>query len=84
MDFAPVALGAELDLIDLMEGVEDIPGTALHEGMPWVHGTLNPNISIFSLAGREYAINISSLVARGAVSAARQTRLRVNVTFNRY
>ena len=33
--FAPVARGGEKDLIDLMEGVEDIPGTALYEGMPW-------------------------------------------------
>ena len=33
--FAPVPPGGEQDLIDLMEGVEDIPGTALYEGMPW-------------------------------------------------
>ena len=33
--FAPVAPGREWDLIDLMEGVEDIPGSALFEGMPW-------------------------------------------------
>ena len=32
--FAPVAAGGEQDLIELMEGVEDIPGSALHEGMP--------------------------------------------------
>ena len=64
--FAPVAKGDEKDLIDLMEGVEDIPGTALYEGMPW--GTWNsyPEYLDF-LAGREYAINISSLVAHGAV-----------------
>ena len=33
--FAPVAPGGEKDLIELMEGVEDVPGTALYEGMPW-------------------------------------------------
>ena len=33
--FAPVASGNEHDLIELMEGVEDIHGTALYEGMPW-------------------------------------------------
>ena len=33
--FAPVQTNGAQDLIDLMEGVEDIPGTALHEGMPW-------------------------------------------------
>jgi N-acyl-D-aspartate/D-glutamate deacylase len=33
--FAPVRPGAESFLIELMEGVEDIPGTALHEGIAW-------------------------------------------------
>jgi N-acyl-D-amino-acid deacylase len=33
--FAPVRPGAENFLIELMEGVEDIPGTALHEGLDW-------------------------------------------------
>ncbi|HEV3225198.1 MAG TPA: amidohydrolase family protein, partial [Acidimicrobiales bacterium] len=31
--FAPVRPGAESFLIELMEGVEDIPGSALHEGI---------------------------------------------------
>ena len=33
--FAPVRRGGESFLIELMEGVEDIPGTALHEGIDW-------------------------------------------------
>ena len=33
--FAPVRQGHEDDLIKLMEGVEDIPGAALHEGIRW-------------------------------------------------
>jgi N-acyl-D-amino-acid deacylase len=33
--FAPVRPGSENFLIELMEGVEDIPGTALHEGIDW-------------------------------------------------
>ena len=33
--FAPVRPGQEDFLIQLMEGVEDIPGTALHEGIDW-------------------------------------------------
>ena len=33
--FAPVRPGREEWLIQLMEGVEDIPGTALAEGMTW-------------------------------------------------
>lgn len=33
--FAPVRPGQKDYLIDIMEGVEDIPGSALAEGMPW-------------------------------------------------
>lgn len=33
--FAPLRKGDEDALIRLMEGVEDIPGTALHEGIRW-------------------------------------------------
>jgi N-acyl-D-aspartate/D-glutamate deacylase len=33
--FAPVHPGSEDSLVELMESVEDIPGTALHEGIPW-------------------------------------------------
>jgi N-acyl-D-amino-acid deacylase len=33
--FAPRRPGEEQFLIELMEGVEDIPGTALHEGIDW-------------------------------------------------
>ncbi len=33
--FAPVRPGREGALVELMEGVEDIPGSALAEGIPW-------------------------------------------------
>ena len=33
--FAPVAHNFHDQLIEMMEGVEDIPGTALHEGLRW-------------------------------------------------
>ena len=33
--FAPVRPGTETELVEIMEAVEDIPGTALHEGIPW-------------------------------------------------
>ncbi len=33
--FAPVRPGREDALVELMEGVEDIPGSALAEGIPW-------------------------------------------------
>ncbi|MDZ7669495.1 MAG: amidohydrolase family protein [Gammaproteobacteria bacterium] len=64
--FAPVQPDAHRDLIDLMEGVEDIPGTALYEGMPWGAWQTYPEYLEF-LAGREYALDIASLVAHGAV-----------------
>ena len=64
--FAPVAPGGEQDLIDLMEGVEDIPGTALYEGMPWGAWESYPEYLDY-LASREYALNISSMIAHGSV-----------------
>jgi N-acyl-D-amino-acid deacylase len=64
--FAPVAPGGERELIDLMEGVEDIPGTALYEGMPWGAWQTYPEYLDF-LAGREYTLDVASLVAHGAV-----------------
>ena len=33
--FAPCPPGHEKQMIELMEGVEDIPGTALYEGIEW-------------------------------------------------
>ena len=33
--FAPVRPGTEDELVEIMESVEDIPGAALHEGIPW-------------------------------------------------
>jgi N-acyl-D-aspartate/D-glutamate deacylase len=64
--FAPVAPGGEQDLIELMEGVEDIPGSALHEGMPWGAWHSYKEYLDF-LSGREYALDVASLVAHGAV-----------------
>ena len=64
--FAPVAPSVHRDLIELMEGVEDIPGTALYEGMPWGAWETYPEYLDF-LAKREYALDISSLVAHGAI-----------------
>ncbi len=64
--FAPVEPGGEQELIDLMEGVEDIPGTALYEGIPWGAWSSYPEYLDF-LASREYAIDISSLIPHGSV-----------------
>ena len=49
-----------------MNGVEDIPGAALHEGMPWGAWQTYAEYLDF-LSTRGYAINISCLVAHGAV-----------------
>lgn len=38
--FAPVHRADHQRLVELMEGVEDIPGTALHEGLPWTWNSL--------------------------------------------
>ena len=64
--FAPVAPGGETALIELMEGVEDIPGTALHEGMPWGSWGSYPEY-LDVLAGREYALDVGSMMAHGPV-----------------
>jgi len=64
--FAPVAPGGEKELIELMEGVEDIPGTALYEGMEWGAWETFPQYLDY-IAGREYAIDIGAQVAHGAL-----------------
>ena len=64
--FAPVKPGAEQELIELMEGVEDIPGTALYEGMPWGAWESFPEYLDF-LASREYAVDIGAQLAHGAL-----------------
>lgn len=64
--FAPVHKGGEQELIELMEGVEDIPGTALYEGMPWGAWESFPEYMDF-LATREYAIDIGAQLAHGAL-----------------
>lgn len=64
--FAPVLPGGADELIDLMEGVEDIPGTALHEAIPWGAWQTYPEYLDY-LATRRYAIDVSSMITHGAV-----------------
>src|SRR6478752_5899866 len=47
--FAPVRPGDEQWLISLMEGVEDIPGTALTEGIDWSWETFAAEDELFAL-----------------------------------
>ena len=67
--FAPVRPGGERELIELMEGVEDIPGSVLHEGMPWGAWHSLPEYLDF-LSQRRWALDIGSMVTHGAVRLA--------------
>ena len=64
--FAPVRPGQEAPLIELMEGVEDIPGSALTEGIPWGEWETFPQYLDY-LASRRYSIDIGTQVAHGAL-----------------
>jgi N-acyl-D-amino-acid deacylase len=64
--FAPVHPGDHDALIDLMEGVEDIPGSALSVGMPWGEWeSFGQYLDV--LAAREFALDIAAQVPHGAV-----------------
>ncbi len=67
--FAPCPPGGERTLIELMEGVEDIPGTALYEGVPWGSWTTFPEYLDF-LATRRYAMDVGAQLAHGALRFA--------------
>jgi N-acyl-D-amino-acid deacylase len=63
--FAPVAPGREEWLIQLMEGVEDIPGSALAEGMDWNWESFPEYLD--ALDQRHLSIDVATQVAHGAV-----------------
>jgi N-acyl-D-aspartate/D-glutamate deacylase len=63
--FAPVHTHHHDALIELMEGVEDIPGTALHEGLPWAWSSF-PDYLAF-LSTRRYDIDIAAQVPHAAL-----------------
>ena len=65
--FAPVRPGSEDWLIALMEGVEDIPGTALHEGMTWGWESFPDYLDVLDKGA--WSIDIGTQVAHGAVRA---------------
>ena len=64
--FAPVRPGQEKALIELMEGVEDIPGTALYEGIEWGRWESFPEYMDY-IGGRAYAIDVAAQIPHGAV-----------------
>jgi N-acyl-D-aspartate/D-glutamate deacylase len=65
--FAPVRPGDEQWLISLMEGVEDIPGTALSEGIDWSWEGFPEYLD--ALDRRELAVDVGVQVSHGAVRA---------------
>lgn len=65
--FAPVRPGTEDWLIKLMEGVEDIPGTALTEGITWGWETYPEYLD--TIGKQHFAIDVGSQVAHGAIRA---------------
>ena len=64
--FAPVPPGEEQALIELMEGVEDIPGAALHEGMEWGSWETFPEYMDY-LDGRRFALDVGAQIPHGSV-----------------
>jgi N-acyl-D-aspartate/D-glutamate deacylase len=63
--FAPVRPGREQWLIELMEGVEDIPGTALAEGITWEWESFPQYLD--AIEKRHLAVDFGTQVAHGAV-----------------
>ncbi len=65
--FAPVQPDRHQFLIELMEGVEDIPGTALAEGITWGWEHFEEYLDVLD-AGR-YTADIAAMIAHGPVRA---------------
>ena len=63
--FAPVRADRHAWLIELMEGVEDIPGTALHEGITWEWETFPEYLD--ALDRSRYALDVAAQVPHAAV-----------------
>jgi N-acyl-D-aspartate/D-glutamate deacylase len=63
--FAPVRPGHHDRLIELLEGVEDIPGTALHEGLTWDWETFPDYLD--ALDRRRFTIDIGAQVPHAAL-----------------
>ena len=65
--FAPRRPGEENFLIELMEGVEDIPGTALHEGIDWRWETFPEYLD--ALERMERVLDVAAQVPHCAIRA---------------
>lgn len=71
--FAPKRPGHEQDLIELMEGVEDIPGAALHEGIRWSWNSFPEYMSALEATPRslDYLVQVPHDPLRMAVMGER-------------
>lgn len=65
--FAPVRPGDQNYLIELMEGVEDIPGAALAEGIDWKWETFPEYLDALETKAR--TIDVATQVPHGAIRA---------------
>jgi len=65
--FAPVRPDKHDYLIEVMEGVEDIPGTALHEGIPWGWESFPEYLD--ALGGMKRAIDIGAQAPHNVIRA---------------
>jgi N-acyl-D-aspartate/D-glutamate deacylase len=63
--FAPATAGHRQRLIDLMEGIEDIPGTALHAGLSWDWESFDDYLT--ALAARPHDIDFATQVPHAAL-----------------
>jgi N-acyl-D-amino-acid deacylase len=63
--FAPASPDRHEWLIELMEGVEDIPGSAMTEGITWEWESFEEFLD--ALDARQYAIDLGAQIAHGPV-----------------
>jgi N-acyl-D-aspartate/D-glutamate deacylase len=65
--FAPVHPDKHSFLIELMEGVEDIPGAALHEGIDWSWESFPEYLD--ALESRRFTMDLGTQVPHGSIRA---------------
>ena len=64
--FAPISSNGKDSLIELMEGVEDIPGSALAAGIPWGAWETFPEYLDF-LGDRRWTVDVGTQLPHGAL-----------------